>query len=535
MLDPTFKLALETIQLSKQALVFCPSRASAEKTAEEIAKLTSFQHPELEQKILQAVSTPTKQCRRLSNCVRKGIAFHHAGLVRQQRELIEDEFRKGTVKIICSTPTLAMGLNLPAFRVIMKSLKRYSEQWGNDWIPVLEYYQMTGRAGRPGYETYGQAISIAQNEAEKEEIYQRYICGQPEDIYSKLAAEPVLRTYLLSLIATNIIRDEKSMNDFFSRTFWAQQYGDLKKLQGITRKMLALLERWELVKQDTPASTGDFVPARTIAPPALNNTLLRATPLGKRISELYLDPLTARHFLDSLSNFNEKKNVFSFLQMICFTLEIRPLLRVKRKEEEVIQEEWNKHSAQLLMKEPAPFDPDHDDFLNSFKTALFLEDWINEKDEDFLMEKYDIRPGEIRAKLEVADWLLYSVTELAQLQHQLQNKLHNQLQPSSPSSSPFQEAAKELRKLRFRVQQGVKEELLPLLRLRGIGRVRGRKLYAQGVKDLGDVKKVDLTTLAQLLGSKLLAEDIKKQLGEEIEAVPEGRRKGQLSIFKYGG
>ena len=81
MLNPLHKLALETIEMNKQAIIFAPSRASAEKTAEDISKLTTFQYPEFEKEVLKAASTPTKQCRRLSHCIRKGIAFHHAGLL----------------------------------------------------------------------------------------------------------------------------------------------------------------------------------------------------------------------------------------------------------------------------------------------------------------------------------------------------------------------------------------------------------------------------------------------------------------------
>ncbi|MBS3127245.1 ATP-dependent DNA helicase, partial [Candidatus Woesearchaeota archaeon] len=76
------------------------------------------------------------------------------------------------------------------------------------------------------------------------------------------------------------------------------------------------------------------------------------------------------------------------------------------------------------------------------------------------------------------------------------------------------------------------EELLPLLRLKGIGRVRARKLYTQGIKDLGDVKKIDLVSLSQILG-RTVAEDVKKQVGEEVKEVPKGTRKGQLSIQKF--
>lgn len=538
-MEPLHQLALETIEKNKQAIIFAPSRASAEKTAEELAKLVEGNFPELEKEILKAASTPTKQCRKLSHSIRKGIAFHHAGLLQKQKDLIEEEFKKGKIKIICATPTLAAGLSLPVFRVIIKSLKRYSGQRGMDWIPVLEYLQMAGRAGRPEYESFGEAICLARDEAEKEEIYEKYVCGEPEEIYSKLAVEPVLRTYLLSLISSGIVYDETTMKDFFAHTFWAQQFQDLQRLESITERMLSLLQEWGFVnigreryeetsREKRREIKTDFIAASSLEknkPKGTTGPKLNPTALGKRISELYLDPLTAKHLLNCLHSFNAKNNeqndeqnneksgAFSLLQMICHTLELRPLLRVKIREQEFIQEELTKRCHLLLEEEPDVYDLDYGEFLDSFKTALFLEAWINEKDEDYLMENFDIRPGEIRVKLEAADWLLYAAEELAAL-------------------SDHKSAIKEIRKLRIRVKHGTKEELLPLLKLKGIGRIRARKLYASGCKDLGDLKKADLTSLAQLLG-KAIAEDVKKQVGEEVKEIASGKRTGQLSITKF--
>ncbi len=516
-MDDTIKVALETIQMNKQALLFVPSRASAEKTAEDLSKLTAIQLPELEKEILHVASTPTKQCRRLSHCIRKGIAFHHAGLLSKQKELIEDEFRKGTIKIICCTPTLASGLSMPAFRVIIKSLKRYTGSFGMDWIQVLEYLQMAGRAGRPEYEKFGEAITIAKDDAEKEEIYERYICGVPEDIYSKLAVEPVLRTYLLSLISSGIIRDQLGMRQFFAQTFWAKQFGDMQKLESILNKMAGLLEEWGFIMMEGTVKKDLFIVAKNMDKP--EEKRLRATLLGKRISELYLDPLTARHILDCLQRYGEglgksdEGTCFGLLQMIAHTLEMRPLLSVKRKDEDNVQEALNKRCELLLQKEPSAFEDEYDEFMKSIKTSLFFEAWIDEKDEDYLMETFDIRPGEIRVKLELADWLLYAAEEMAKLNH-------------------WQEHVKEIVKLRLRIKDGVREELLVLLKLKGIGRVRARRLFNQGIKDIGDVKKVDLASLSQILG-KAVAEDVKKQVGEEIKEVPKGTRKGQLSMEKF--
>jgi helicase len=507
-MDDLYKVAVETINLQKQAIIFVPSRASAEKTAEEIAKLTVLQYPDFEKAVLKAASSPTKQCKRLSQVIKKGIAFHHAGLLQKQKDLIEEEFKSGKVKIICATPTLAAGLSLPAYRVIIKSLKRFSGQWGMNWIPVLEYLQMAGRAGRPEYEKEGQAICIAKSLGEKETIYDQYICGVPEDIYSKLAVEPVLRTYLLSLISSGIIRDEKTMREFFSKTFWAFQFEDMDKLESIMEKMLKLLEEWEFVR--VIGETDDFVTADRMG---TKQKIMKPTLLGKRVSELYLDPLTARHLLDSLKNFDSDKNEYSLLQMACHTLEMRPLLRVKVKQQDFIQEELLKRYDLLLKAEPSAFDVEYSEYMNSIKTALFFDAWINENNEEYLMENYDIRPGEIRMKLESAEWLLYASEELSKIME-------------------YKEVIKEIRKLRVRVKNGVKEELLTLLKLKGIGRVRARKMFSNGLRDLGDVKKIDISSLSQILGGKL-AEDVKKQLGEKVVAVPKGTRKGQLSMLKF--
>ncbi len=500
-------LALDTINLGKQAIVFANTKRSAEKAAEEIAKSIKVGNADLERisdGILNALSRPTKQCERLAYCIKKGIAFHHAGLVSKQRELIENNFRNGLIKIICATPTLAYGVDLPAFRVIIKDLRRYSPR-GLAWIPVLEYLQQSGRAGRPKFDKTGEAIAIAGSEGEKNKIYEMYILGEPEDIYSKLAVEPVLRTYLLSLIAADFTRNKSQIMDFFERTFWAYQFRDFGKLEMIISKMLDLLEEWEFIAR----KKNEFRDADKF-----ENEEIRVTVMGKRVAELYIDPLTAFFIISCLRNASDKKiNEFSLLQMACHTLEMRPLLRVGAKENEKIQEELIKHESFLLEHEPSMYEPEYDDFLNSIKTALMFIDWTDEKDEEFLLEQYNLRPGELRVKLDNADWLLYSSEEISRILH-------------------YQSLIREIAKLRLRMKYGVREELLPLLRLEQIGRVRARKLYNNKIKDIGDVKKADFLKLVQILGEKV-ALNVKKQVGEEIKEIPSGKRKGQISLVDY--
>ncbi|HLC61752.1 MAG TPA: helicase-related protein [Candidatus Nanoarchaeia archaeon] len=497
-------IAIDTIKIGKQAIVFVNTKKSAEKTAEDISKKLKKDESlsEIADDALNSLSKPTKQCERLSYCLQKGIAFHHAGLTGKQKDIIEDNFRKGSVKIICCTPTLAYGVDLPAFRAIIKDLKRFTVH-GLSWIPVLDYMQMSGRAGRPNYDSEGQSIAIALTNSEKEKIGEKYVNGLPEDIYSKLAVEPVLRTYVLSLIAANFITTKKELFEFFDRTFYAHQFKDLRRLHATISKVIDLLDEWEFIIRsgDDGFSGADEI----------DDEKYKTTLIGKRVAELYIDPLTAYFIITCLRDASDKKlDAFSFLQMISHTLEIRPMLKVGLREHDKIQEQMLELSDYLLEDEPLMYEPEYEDFLNSVKTALMFNQWISEQDEEFLLEEYNIRPGELRAKIDIADWLLYSTEELAKLLH-------------------FQSVLKEIVKLRLRLKYGVKEELLALIRLENVGRVRARILFRNRIKDVQDLKSADLVTLTQLLGEKT-ALGIKKQIGQEQLGIPENKRKGQISL-----
>ncbi len=504
-------LALETIDLQKQALVFAETKKSAEKAAEDIARLRKkTMQPEpalinLAAQILKAISSPTRQCQRLAFCVRYGIAFHHSGLVAKQRELVENAFRSGLVKVICCTPSLAYGVDTPAFRVIIKSLKRYGGEWGMDWIPVLDYLQLAGRAGRPLFhDDYGEAIAFAKTSIEHDEIHARYICGAPEEIFSKLAVEPVLRTYALSLIATGFARDKKQLLDFFSKTFWAHQYKDMLQLEKVVDKQLHLLEQWEFIQ----TKKADFVPADVV-----RSEPLLATVLGQRVAQLYIDPYTAYNLIIGLGAASQRGGTpFGLLHLVCSTLEMRPLLRTSVKDSDRVQQSLLEHYEKLLVAEPRVYDPGYDDFMDSVKTALFFLDWVDEKSEEELFELYGVRPGEVYAKIDNADWLLYALAELCPL-----------LQ--------YHSLLKDVRKLRVRVQYGAREELLALLQLKGIGRVRARRLYCNGLKDIGDLKKADVSVIAQLIGQKT-ALSVKEQLGQAVLPA-KGKKRGQMALGKY--
>ncbi len=521
--DDTLNLCLDTVNIGKQALVFCNTKRGAESQAERVAVKIRDIHPdekevlnELSESVLSAVSSPTKQCKRLALCVKHGVAFHHAGLNAQQRQMVEIGFREGTLKIICATPTLAMGMDLPAYRSVIRDLKRFSSgtSWGMADIPVLEYEQMSGRAGRPGQEDSGQAICIASNESDRERIIEKYLLGEPEQIHSKLAVEPVLRTYVLSLVASGYVHDKESLYRFFDGTFYAWQYGDTEKLHAILNKMIGLLQGWGFIEKNS-MEQDDFV----VAIDVVSGSLV-ATKLGERVAQLYLDPLTANHLLVELETSTKRKirlQSLPLLHLISTTLEIRPLFSIKKAEFDEVDEELVKWEGDLIVKPPTIYSYEYEDYLRAMKTAIVFNEWIEEAGEDIILQRFGVRPGELQAKRSIADWLLYSLIELAKLKG-------------------WQTMIAEFEKLRVRLEHGAKEELLTLLRLRNIGRVRARKLYRNGVRNLGDLKKAEYSKLAKLLGPKL-AVNVKEQVGQKVRPedvkVKENRRKGQINLNDY--
>lgn len=469
----------DTLDQEKQALIFCSSRKGAEKSSDRAGavtaeSLTRQEQQELEEyadEIHSVLGSPTSQCDRLAENVRKGTAFHHAGLLYQQRSLIEEAFRKGLIKTISATPTLAAGVNLPAFRVIIRDLKRYSGR-GMEFIPVLEYEQMTGRAGRPKYDDRGEAISIAKQQGMKQEILDRYIAGEAERIQSKLAVEPVLRMHTLSLVASNFCTTRDQLLDFYRETFYAHQFGNFDEVESQVLSVVDQLRDYGFLREKE----------------------MKATKIGRRVSELYLDPDSAHLMLESMERADEDTKDISYLFMLSRTTEMQPLLRVREKEWDDIENLLHEARKHLLENIPEEWNPEYERFMQAMKTSLMMDSWISELDEEKMMDDYGIAPGVVRAKMRNADWLVYAAKELGRMNN-------------------F-EHMDQLEKLRLRLKHGIKEELLPLVKYDQIGRVRARKLHDYGVRTREDIREVRFEKLKKLIG-KRTAEKLKKQVGQE--------------------
>ena len=272
-------LAEEHIRDDGQALVFVASRqdtvCAAEKARDELASRDvpigargdyDF-HTE----------TQVLENQTLRNSALDGVAFHHAGLSKSDKDHVEEWFREGKIQLLFSTSTLAWGVNLPARCVVIRDTKYHDPLEGEVDMSSLDVLQMLGRAGRPGYDDAGYAHVVC--DASDAEKYRRLL-RDGKAIESRLTAD--LDTHLNAEIAMGTIRDVGDVMDWLETTFAfvraenGSNPGAVESLREQVRETLAELRDRGFVETD--------------------DLRVSATPLGTLASSYYLRLPTASRF-----------------------------------------------------------------------------------------------------------------------------------------------------------------------------------------------------------------------------------------------
>jgi helicase len=479
-------IAVNSVLDGGQCLIFVESRRRSQSMAREAGRaLQGILKKRAQTKLKEIASEisirgeKTRLTDLLSSAVSDGSSFHHAGLSAAHRRIIEKSFKEGWIKIISATPTLAAGVNLPARMAVIASYRRFTPGYGMYPISVLEYKQMSGRAGRPQYDEYGEAVLIASSSDEQDTLFENYVTSKPERLFSRLAQEAAIRGHTLAAIASDYAHTEQGLIDFFSQTFYGYHY-PMGNVKLILTGILSYLRREEMIQYK-----GDYI---------------YATDFGRRVSELYIDPLSAVVLRDGLDRGALEITDFTWLHLICHTPDMRPILRPRRRDSEAVETYMEMHRDEFsTIIAPEEDYIDFGQFLGEVKTAMVLKAWIEETSEGDLMEKYSVAPGDRYSAVHNADWLLYATHEIARILGLDEHRGH-------------------LRRLRDRVRHGVTERLLPLVRLQGIGRVRARVLFNSGFKNVATLKKTPVKRLVEipLIGPRL-AKTIKEQVGGLVD------------------
>lgn len=458
--DPIALAVKDVLEKRGQVLIFRNSRRNSESEAVRLSGLVSNYAGNLDDVINQVMKVEEgtkKEKELLSGLLIKGISYHHAGLSRAHREIIERSFLERKLKVIVATPTLAAGVNLPARLVIVEDIFRYSrDEEMRKMISVMEYKQMSGRAGRPGFDEVGEALIFTRREDMLEEVFNKYIKNpEIEHLESRLIVESNMENFILEFITSRKYCTMKELKNGISSTFAYHQYGgiDDKRIERMVNKLLDA----GFVNEEN----GKFV----------------ITKLGKRVSELYISPETARLMVKVLMEFDDLCK-YNYLQLLGLT-ENSPILSTSG--ENYLR--YDENCKEVFEENEFLYD-------SSNKLASIILDWIEEVDEDDICDKYSIGSGDLRNYIETLEWLAYSASEISKV---LGLKKHEE----------------ELRKLTFRISKGVKEELLNLILIPGVGRRRARALYNAGIKtveELLDNKEKVIRLFGERIGVAIINE-----------------------------
>ena len=381
--DVIVKIVEKAIEDNSQALSFVSTRRFTESLATYVAKkidkkTTKEQKQKFKQvadKLLEVPkkkgSLPTTTCLKLAEAAEKGVVFHHAGLFNEQKEIIEDEFRKGNILMITATPSLMYGVNLPSKYVVIRDHTRWTSN-GPASIPVFDYEQMSGRAGRPQYDDVGYSYLVAKTMDEAFDLEARYVNGEIELTNSKLIDnKDAIYKQIIAQIASSLSKNLDDLNDFFGKTLYGFQMKNNPSMSMFAQDSL----NWEL------ESALEFL---------LQNGIIRATPeglkttdFGNLIAKSNYAVETAVKIKEYVSTM-EKLNPAEMIYALAETPDL-PLISFKgRKSKDPVRDKLSECGLFAV------------DIGNPEATAVSLIEWIDERNEYEIENAYNVYSASTR-------------------------------------------------------------------------------------------------------------------------------------------
>lgn len=469
--DVIVKIVEKAIEDNSQALSFVSTRRFTESLATYVAKkidkkTTKEQKQKFKQvadKLLEVPkkkgSLPTTTCLKLAEAAEKGVVFHHAGLFNEQKEIIEDEFRKRNILMITATPSLMYGVNLPSKYVVIRDHTRWTSN-GPASIPVFDYEQMSGRAGRPQYDDVGYSYLVAKTMDEAFDLEARYVNGEIELTNSKLIDnKDAIYKQIIAQIASSLSKNLDDLNDFFGKTLYGFQMKNNPSMSMFAQDSL----NWEL------ESALEFL---------LQNGIIRATPeglkttdFGNLIAKSNYAVETAVKIKEYVSTM-EKLNPAEMIYALAETPDL-PLISFKgRKSKDPVRDKLSECGLFAV------------DIGNPEATAVSLIEWIDERNEYEIENAYNVYSASTRRSA-------YEASRLVKF-------AKNTLEVLGNYSN-----LKDMDYLSARLYYGVKEDIIPLVvGVKRLGRKRARLLMKTFGDNLSEASEKDLQKV-EGIGPKL--------------------------------
>ncbi len=224
--DVIIPLVRQLVANGEKVIVFRDTKPVVRATAAYLAESLGLKSAN---QVLAALpsSDPSAASGTLRKCLEGGVAFHNTDLERGEREAVEASFREpsGEIKVLVATTTLAMGVNTPAWSVVIEGL----EHPGDQPYTVAEYKNMVGRAGRLGWSPKGKAFLVAARAGEENRLWRQYVLGRPEDLKSRFGEQKLLSAVCRVLATAGASKapgmDPMTVAEFLQSSFAAHQSG----------------------------------------------------------------------------------------------------------------------------------------------------------------------------------------------------------------------------------------------------------------------------------------------------------------------
>ncbi|RLI45691.1 hypothetical protein DRO69_04725 [Candidatus Bathyarchaeota archaeon] len=475
----------------EQVVIFVNTQRKAEELASRISvKLPPSDNITRWTDMIDALVETTPSTRRLKRCMMNGVAFHHAGLLPEEKRIVEEAFENGDIRVICSTLTLGAGVNTPAKTVIILSTRF----WDESSITSRDYKNMSGRAGRIRYhDDFGRSILLAGSERDFERYWEGYVNSKPEKVESQIPKRKNIDHSILNLVTSKVCRNIEELLSFMRNTFFGYTCQESDPLFRVFEETISKQVQ-DLVEKGLLEINGE----------------IKATELGKRCAEEMISPFSAYLFSEALGKIEETESDFDeliepIIHLACCTPDAR-LLYPPRSEQEKkeLSIYWNARKDRYL------FRPSEDELrYRSVKTVQMLLRWIEGIPYSEL--KGFAPQGVIKNIGENISWIIKSIRRI-----------------SEPPLFNFREEFYEfLDGLSDRVKYGVQDNALEIIKLNipAIHRQRAMLLADAGYNSLDSLIDASIEDLERVRGiGKSLSIAIKKHIEQFIEDKIERKR-----------
>lgn len=393
-------LTRETLDEGGSVLIFCSSKVGCDDIAKSMARTLDVR-----------------------------VGTHHAGMSMSDRADTEDAFRAGDVRVICCTSTLAMGVNLPARRVIVLQFQAYGGR--REWVEQVK--QMCGRAGRAGLDESGDAIVFVKSKEEVDTGLRYEGPPVPVTMQSHTA-----RRLVIEAIACGLAKDSAGVETL--------------KSNAIDKSRIDDAVQW-CVENDMLVRSEDA-------------DMWRATRLGQGVASSSLLPSDAVPLMSEIKKLQRAAVLSSPFQILYLLLPPQELKKMKldtlMSPRELVPDMTDEEHAAAKMIGIRAFD-------TRFVCAAMLTDLVEERGSvERIAQKYSVSPGAVDSIRDLATRRGMDISAVSE-------------------ACGWETVASVVGRTTDRVLSGSKESTLELTRLRQVGVNRARFLYRNGIKTPADV------------------------------------------------